>query len=789
MSKPTSLKRKVISILLLLALLLPIAGCGTSGGSKSDEKTVSKDSVYFSAEEIAAIYDAKEDEDFYINQIIGDENGVAVLMNVYKYSETDEEDSYDYNQIVLLDNTGAIINTISLEEYLEEGTWANAIIKNKDGGYSVITDAPFTGMMNNGGSILMYTMDKDGNMAEDATTIDIGKDRSAGTVFIGENGYIYVKGYLSSGSMFADFVAVFDIDGKELLYVESDYSSPEQISLGQSIFTDGTDVYIDINKYSDTGFEYLFCKIDPAEGKLGEPFSIAGISSAMTNSTVQSGDGNALLSNDVGVYKLDMQKKELTPSFLWKDLDVDISADEVTSIMLDEETIFVKTQSWNFDGMAEDQTRYYLLKKANENPNAGKIIVRVGGISISWDKSLKSAVYEFNQKSKTHRMEIYDYDNSEEMYDYSKIISQMNLDIISGTAPDIIIGSSALSMDAYISKGVLADLNTFLENDPDIKREDFIENVLALKETDGKLYELYSSFSLTGLIGAKSLIGDRTGWTVDEFVEMVNGLPENMKPMQGIDYDSLLQMACIASGNQFVNWATGEVSFESDEFIQLLNYAKTYGVPADDQGMGMMGRSIEIDGNEAIKNKELAMIQTFGMTTLSTFASYRETFGEPITIVGFPSANKSGPSCYTQMSFSISEKSESKDAAWEFIKFFLSEDSQDKLAGNYSGLPVLRASMDKLIEKEKKPKENTGGVAFMDSSGFTYSMEYAPLTQEGAETFLEIVEDLNTGVSFDQSISDIISTEADAFFKGSKSDIETARIIQERVQTAVNEKS
>ena len=108
MNKSTSLKRKVISILLLLALLLPIAGCGTSGGSKSDEKTVSKDSVYFSAEEIAAIYDAKEDEDFYINQIIGDENGIAVLMNVYKYSETDEEDSYDYHQIVLLDNTGAI---------------------------------------------------------------------------------------------------------------------------------------------------------------------------------------------------------------------------------------------------------------------------------------------------------------------------------------------------------------------------------------------------------------------------------------------------------------------------------------------------------------------------------------------------------------------------------------------------------------------------------------------------------------------------------------------------------
>ena len=72
--------------------------------------------------------------------------------------------------------------------------------------------------------------------------------------------------------------------------------------------------------------------------------------------------------------------------------------------------------------------------------------------------------------------------------------------------------------------------------------------------------------------------------------------------------------------------------------------------------------------------------------------------------------------------------------------------------------------------------------------GFSFSYSNAPISDEVAEAFLKIVEGLNAGLSFDQSISNVISEEADSFFKGGKSDTEVARIIQERVQTVVNER-
>ena len=71
-------------------------------------------------------------------------------------------------------------------------------------------------------------------------------------------------------------------------------------------------------------------------------------------------------------------------------------------------------------------------------------------------------------------MDYYQYNTAD---DYSIGMSKMNTDIASGNTPDIIMISSEMPVNSYISKGLFADLNPFLETDSELNREDYIENI------------------------------------------------------------------------------------------------------------------------------------------------------------------------------------------------------------------------------------------------------------------------------------------------------------------------
>ena len=790
--------RRITASFLSLTLFFSLAGCkkdATKENNVTTRETVPDDIVYFEPDEIDHLYDP-DDGDVEIMQVAGDENGIAIFMHINKYvtdaqtdsAEFSEEDFYSFYQIVLIDEDGDVNKTISLKGMLADEAWPQSFTRRKDGSFSIFLSPLYRENGESDGNMGVFTIDSEGNPIGDISYIPIGKNRNPNQILLGEDGNFYIKGYEESLDMMGnEFIAVFNPSGKELFFEKADQSNSNQIFWGQSIFSDGTDIYIDINQYSETNSGYFFCKLDMDAGKLGNPIDIPDMSAMGMNSKIQSGNGTILLTNDSGAFEIDIKEKSLTPFFLWKDLDMDHSADEVKTIVLNKDLFFVSTKTWYRGDDWREESHFYLLQRTDKNPNSGKKIILLGGLSINWNPFLQKAVYLFNKTSTTHRVEIYDYQENSETVDYMQTLNMMNMEILAGDVPDIIVGSSFDSMDAYIVKDIIADINPLIASDSDISKDDFFNNILSLDETDGKLYKINANFSLLGLIGPVSLIGDRDGWSVDEFEEVVSEFPENMKPMHSIDQGTLLQMAYISCGEQFVDWAAKDVNFDSDAFISLLNYAKTYGSNMDELNPG--GMQIEFDINKAIQNKELALVNGFSFMSIGMFSSLRETYGEPITMVGFPSAGKNGLACYSDMSFSISEKSADKEAAWEFIKILLSGDIQNELGSDYSGFPVLRSSMDKLISKEKNKNPDMGGTHTISMDGLVFTIENIPLSDETANDFLKIIDNLQTGVSVDSGVSNIIAEEVDAFFKDAKTADETAKIIQNRVQTLVNERA
>ena len=87
--------------------------------------------------------------------------------------------------------------------------------------------------------------------------------------------------------------------------------------------------------------------------------------------------------------------------------------------------------------------------------------------------------------------------------------SQLNLDIISGNAPDIICNLDYSTYLNYRKKGVFTDLDQFMNDDSELNRDKIMTNVItALENPDGKLNALCSNFNVSTMV-AKTKFFDK----------------------------------------------------------------------------------------------------------------------------------------------------------------------------------------------------------------------------------------------------------------------------------------
>lgn len=106
-------------------------------------------------------------------------------------------------------------------------------------------------------------------------------------------------------------------------------------------------------------------------------------------------------------------------------------------------------------------------------------------------------------------------------------------------------------------------------------RQDFLENVLEAYEVDGKLYGIVPSFQISTCMAKTSLVGERNGWTLTEMLDFAEGREaENI-----FDYGSRSSIFyyCIYNNiDEFINWETGECSFDGEGFIRTLKFAAQF---------------------------------------------------------------------------------------------------------------------------------------------------------------------------------------------------------------------
>lgn len=593
-----------------------------------------------------------------------------------------------------------------------------------------------------------------------------------------EYGYLYVRDlildkekgiYVNSYGTFMKF----DLEGNYLGVMPQNGNQSAFESANFITLEDGELAAV---LYEENGIS--LATVDLEMGTIGEKTKFPG---SFSNFFFYAGKGYDLyLTDSYGVYGFnigDSDKKQIM-NFIDSDLEI-YGLYQVTGINGDD---FFAT----YDDMETGNNVLALFTKVPPEEVKEKQVIVLAMADSNWN--VRRSAINFNKENEDYRISILDYGS---LYatedDYMAGINRLNTDIASGKVPDILLINDTMPMESYISKGLFEDFKPYIEKDGELDINNFMPNIVEAFSVDGKMYSLVPSYSIHTILAKASDVGDERGWTVQEAMDLLASKPEGTQLLESTTRSTMLMYCMSMSGNQFIDWENGTCNFNSDEFIQMLEFIETFPDEIDD----------DIYTDEYWNNYESMWREGKVLASvyyLSNFRDYNNmekgTFGEKITMIGFPSANEDGSVISADMQFALSAKSGNKEGAWAFLRTFLTDEYQKENITYSFPLSVKRLNelAEEAMEKPYYLDEN-GNKEEYDSKYYINGQEITipPMTKQETEDFMEQLYSFTQVYKQDDTLLNIITEEAAPYFAGQKSAKDVASIIQSRVQIYVNE--
>lgn len=530
--------------------------------------------------------------------------------------------------------------------------------------------------------------------------------------------------------------------------------------------------------YKSETNNYSFYKINIDTGELSEEYEVP---ETLSNQNFYPGTNyDFMLVNNLGVRGYNLGDAEATELMSFIDSDLNIYYIDNLTAVSDKE----------FYGLTNDaltsETALMKFIKVEPKDVVDKKIITLGSIGMNWE--VRNQVVKFNKSNGEYRIQIKDYSQFNTEDDYEGGITKLNTDITSGKVPDILITDNNLPIDSYIAKGLIEDLYPYIDKDEELSKDNFFPNVLKAYETNGKLYQMVPSFTIFTVVGKTSEVGPEEGWTLADLNAIMETRPKDTMVFVREIRSRILDYSIQMSGEQFIDWKTGECKFDSQGFYDLLEFLKQF--PEQYEELE------EEDDNSFWRNYDALWRDGKALLSISYldgFPSYnymkKGLFGEDITMIGFPAENKKGSAIMPNLNIVMSSKSKHKDGAWEFMRFFLTDEYQDTIE---YGWPLSGKRTSELAEKAmEKPtyEDENGKLVEYDQMYYVGDVEIkiTPMTQAEIDEVLKFVKSVEQPYSYDQNLINIINEETAPYFAGQKNIKEVADIIQNRIQIYVNE--
>lgn len=536
-------------------------------------------------------------------------------------------------------------------------------------------------------------------------------------------------------------------------------------------------VYYDMDDWTK---QYLV-EYDPATDQIGESTEIPGTILYSNNSMDIGNISDLIYTTSSGVFVYNAGDEAGTKLMDYINSDLNISS--LYNVIQLDETHFIGLFYENYD-YGNQKCGLFTYIPPEEIPD--KKVMVLASLGVNWD--LRQRVVEYNRNSQEYKITIKDYSEYATYEDYDNSVTVLNNDIISGNIPDILVANDRLPMSKYIAKKMFADINGFIKDDEELSQVEFVQNVFDAFSVKGKLYYIIPGFTARTVIGKSAIVGDRTSWTMEDMLNLKKSLPEGTTMIEGLSRPYFFSTVMEYCGNDFIDVETGKCAFDSPAFIELMEYAKT--LPEEftyEDDYWMYYESQYRDERTILMNAYINTIKGFNYT-LNGY------FGEDISYIGFP--NASGMGAYVDYSYNgaycIADKSSNKKGAWEFLRYYLTEEYQ----GN-PDLYMLPTRKDIFVQKAQEARnrpywlDENGEKQEYDDYFYMNGEEILiePMSQDQIDKLVNYIYSIDNAYYHNEDIINIINEEMDAFYTGQKSAEDVANVIQRRAQVYVDENS
>lgn len=415
--------------------------------------------------------------------------------------------------------------------------------------------------------------------------------------------------------------------------------------------------------------------IDTAARKLGEGF-VYNQNGRIMNGTDKY---DLLISRDSGLFGYDIETGSTETIIDWLKSGFDNTAmNSSCTTVLQDGRILCVTYNYQYNGgggysWSNSDQIINILTEVDPATLPDKKLIKLYALYL--DVGIKRQIVEFNKNNPEYEIELTSYEDYA-TNSYNDAITKLNNDMIAGNLPDIIVLNNSMPIDSYISKGLLADLYEFMDKDETINRSDYVEGVFKAYETNGKLYELVSNFSISTIIGKSSLVGDTTGWTVDEFIEFADAHPDASLMGREVGRNDFFSSMVSVCFENFIDRDTGECRFNSDDFIKIMEFSTRF--PKEIDYDKLYSESNYWDEQQSAYREGKTLLDIYDMSNFKTIREIEKgRFGESVTFKGFPGAKGNGAVFNAYTEIAITSKASNPDGAWNFVKYFLSDEYQD----------------------------------------------------------------------------------------------------------------
>jgi hypothetical protein len=438
--------------------------------------------------------------------------------------------------------------------------------------------------------------------------------------------------------------------------------------------------------------------------------------------------------------------------------------------------------------MSTHLTGAYMLSKLDPKDVPDKKLVTVAALTTNYYADFY--IKEFNRDSDEYQVELKKY--ATEGVSEDDQLAAFNADFAAGNIPDVLLIDTNMDYRSYVSKKMFKDLYPLLDKDPDISRDDLVQSVMKALETDGKLYSVTPHYYIGTLSGKTEIFGDRWGQSFDELKAASAAIPDaDMLPAYYTAND-FISVYALYSIPDYVNYETGECYFDTPEFISLLEAAKEYPIQIDYATFTFdwIGYMASFASNETLLMEQ-------GISDFRHIADYEyANFDAPVTLLGYPDKDGgSGAVIFPNDEVAILAGAKNPDGAWEFVKGFMQyngpQNTQNSTYSKY--FSIMQKNMDvfaaEAMEDPYYMDYSIGEKVYNKHTIFlNYQMYDVPNnTAEQNAKLINLLNNIDRIYRGDAALRDIISDDAAIYFRGQATAEETAKMIQNRATTYLQE--